>query len=194
MDKPVIVILLLSLGLQPAFALAQPSLGQHHGDTVVQVGVEPLSQEPFSSLSQDNLEKLLADVEKRYGEIASELRSLERQIAQKRRNIDKIELDILKKQRAIAKERRDLAGQVKAAYLMGQQEELKLLLNQQDPALSSRMMIYYSYINKARMLKIAQLEQSIADWSSWINNGNRKPCCWRKISSKKNCSNQPLMQ
>jgi len=114
-------------------------------------------------LPQDNLEQLLADVEKRYGEIAAALHSLYKQIEQKRQNIEKIELEIAVCQRAIAKERKDLAGQVKAAYEMGEQEELKLLLNQQDPALSSRMMIYYSYINKARMAKIAQLEKSIAD-------------------------------
>ncbi len=112
-------------------------------------------------LPQDNLEQVLADVERRYGETAATLRSLYKQIEQKRRNIDKIELEILACQRAIAKERKELAGQVKAAYEMGQQEELKLLLNQQDPALSSRMMIYYSYINKARLAKIAQLESSI---------------------------------
>jgi septal ring factor EnvC (AmiA/AmiB activator) len=118
---------------------------------------------PDIAQTQDNLQQLLSDVEKRYGEIAVTLRSLQQQIDTNRHNIDKIELSILASQRAIAKERKELAGQVKAAYEMGQQEQLKLLLNQQDPALSNRMMIYYSYINKARMAKIAQLEHSISE-------------------------------
>ncbi|MDD2724591.1 MAG: peptidoglycan DD-metalloendopeptidase family protein [Methylovulum sp.] len=163
MKNPIVWSLLLSIWLQHALAVDQAGTGQQQGQYDDQRSVDSSIQEPSSHLPQDNLEQLLADVEKRYGETAFELRSLERQIDQKRRNIDKIELDILKKQRAIAKERKDLTGQVKAAYQMGQQEELKLLLNQQDPALSSRMMIYYSYINKARMAKIAQLEESIAD-------------------------------
>ncbi|MDD5271431.1 MAG: peptidoglycan DD-metalloendopeptidase family protein [Methylovulum sp.] len=127
----------------------------------------PSDAASVAPLPQDNLEQVLADVEKRYGEIAATLRYLYKQIEQKRRNIDKIELEILACQRAIAKERKELAGQVKAAYEMGQQEELKLLLNQQDPALSSRMMIYYSYINKARLAKIAQLETSIQNLERW---------------------------
>ncbi|MDD1623519.1 MAG: peptidoglycan DD-metalloendopeptidase family protein, partial [Methylococcaceae bacterium] len=38
---------------------------------------------------------------------------------------------------------------------------LKLLLNQQDPALSSRMMAYFNYINKERLKKLADLEAAI---------------------------------
>ena len=104
--------------------------------------------QPEAIQVQDNLQQLLSDVEKRYGEIAVALRSLQQQIDTNRHNIDKIELNILASQRAIAKERKELAGQVKAAYEMGQQEQLKLLLNQQDPALSNRMMIYYSGIGR----------------------------------------------
>ena len=61
-----------------------------------------------------------------------------------------------------------LAGQLRAAYLIGRQEPLKLLLNQKDPALAGRMFAYYSYFGRARagqiklieddMQRIAQLE------------------------------------
>ena len=44
---------------------------------------------------------------------------------------------------------------------MGQKEQLKLLLNQQDPALSSRMLVYYDYLNKARLTKLAGISESM---------------------------------
>ncbi|MGR9088754.1 MAG: murein hydrolase activator EnvC family protein, partial [Gammaproteobacteria bacterium] len=44
---------------------------------------------------------------------------------------------------------------------MGRQERLKLLLNQQDPALSGRMMVYHSYLNKIRLKELAEFEESI---------------------------------
>ncbi|PPD50893.1 MAG: peptidase M23 [Methylobacter sp.] len=162
MEKTLFFSLLFGAWLHNAQAIDQWADPVHEASDD-QDSIQPSSQDTSPTLPQDNLEQLLADVEKRYGETASLLRSLLRQIENKRRNIDRIELDILTNQRMIAKERKELAGQVKAAYQMGQQEELKLLLNQQDPALSSRMMIYYSYINKARLAKIRQLEQSIQD-------------------------------
>jgi septal ring factor EnvC (AmiA/AmiB activator) len=50
---------------------------------------------------------------------------------------------------------------MKAAYAMGKKEQLKLLLNQQDPALSSRMLVYYDYLNKARLTKLANISESM---------------------------------
>jgi septal ring factor EnvC (AmiA/AmiB activator) len=44
---------------------------------------------------------------------------------------------------------------------MGRQEKLKLMLNQQDAGLSSRMMIYYGYLNKARIAKLAEINRSV---------------------------------
>jgi murein hydrolase activator len=54
-----------------------------------------------------------------------------------------------------------LAGQLRAAYLIGRQEPLKLLLNQQDPALAGRMFVYYSYFGRARAGQIRLIEDDV---------------------------------
>ncbi len=54
-----------------------------------------------------------------------------------------------------------LAGQMRAAYLIGRQEPLKLLLNQQDPALAGRMFAYYSYFGRARAGQIKLIENDV---------------------------------
>jgi len=120
-------------------------------------------QQDMQRLSQqkDNLQNLLADIQKHYGEIAALLKTLQIQIEQKRQNLDQIRQDMQTYQSEIDKLSKELAVQIRAAYTMGQKEKLKLLLNQQDPALSSRMMAYFNYFNKERLKKLIALETAV---------------------------------
>ena len=113
------------------------------------------------SLQKDSLQNLLADIEKRYGETAASLKSLQAQIEQKRQSLDKIRQEMQVYQTEIDKLSKELAGQIRSAYAMGQKDKLKLMLNQQDPALSSRMMIYYDYLNKVRLSRLADMDASV---------------------------------
>lgn len=106
-------------------------------------------------------DEALADIEKRYGEAAALLKSAQRKIDQKHRSLLKIRQDIQFYHNEIAKENNVLVNQVRSAYLMGQQSKLKLILNQQDPSSSSRMMMYYEYFNKERLTKLAAIEKAI---------------------------------
>lgn len=94
---------------------------------------------------------LLAQVDERYGDVAASLRSIEGQIKLTTESLDKIRKEINSYQGQIDKLSKELSRQVRAAYAMGQQDKLKLMLNQQDPALSSRIMVYYEYLNKSRL-------------------------------------------
>lgn len=112
---------------------------------------------------QTNLEKILADVEQRYGETAASLYSLRAQAKQKQQQMEAIRRDLQKLENSIDREQKSLAAQIKAAYKMGKQEQLKLLLNQQDPALSGRMLRYYQYLTDARLANIKAITRLIAD-------------------------------
>jgi murein hydrolase activator len=54
----------------------------------------------------------------------------------------------------LANTRAALAAELRAAYLIGNEEPLKLLLNQKDPAQAGRMFVYYSYFGRARAAQI----------------------------------------
>jgi murein hydrolase activator len=110
---------------------------------------------------KDQLLGLLAQVDERYGDVAASLRTIEDQINLTGSSLDKIRKEIGAYQAQIDKLNRELGGQVKAAYALGQQDKLKLMLNQQDPALSSRMMVYYEYLNKSRLEKLTNLRQTV---------------------------------
>jgi len=71
---------------------------------------------------------------------------------------------------ALQAERVSLASQARAAYMIGRQEELKLLLNQSNPASLGRTLTYYGYFAEQRSQKIksmqndeARLQQLVAE-------------------------------
>ncbi len=73
----------------------------------------------------------------------------------------------LKRRRATARaelrgQRAGLGDQLRAAYLMGRQEYVKMLLNQTDPTTFSRVLTYYRYLNGARMQQIDKIESALA--------------------------------
>ena len=110
---------------------------------------------------KDQLLGLLAQVDERYGDVAASLKTIEDQIKSTGLSLDKLRKEINSYQAQIDKLNGELGGQVKAAYALGQQDKLKLMLNQQDPALSSRMMVYYEYLNKSRLEKLSNLQQTV---------------------------------
>jgi septal ring factor EnvC (AmiA/AmiB activator) len=157
-EKPVfcfLLIVLVSIGRAEDLQTSN-ELNQIESDiNVVKQDMQRLS------LQKDSLQNLLADIEKRYGETAASLKSLQAQIEQKRQSLAKIRKEMLVYQTEIDKLSKELAGQIRSAYAMGQKDKLKLMLNQQDPALSSRMMIYYDYLNKVRLSRLADMDASV---------------------------------
>lgn len=74
--------------------------------------------------------------------------------------------DLKAEQQATSKridgEREALAAEVRVAYMNGRQEQLKLLLNQQDPGQLGRMMAYYGYFGRARAERITAIGEHLA--------------------------------
>jgi septal ring factor EnvC (AmiA/AmiB activator) len=55
-----------------------------------------------------------------------------------------------------------LAGELRAAYVNGRQERLKMLLNQDDPSRVGRMLAYYGYFGRARAERITVIKEHLA--------------------------------
>lgn len=112
------------------------------------------------TLQENKLNDQLADIENRYGETAALLRDIKKKVDQKHKKLNAIKQDMESYRDQMARLSRDLSGHIKAAYAIGQQEKLKLILNQENPALSGRMMVYHGYLNKIRLQKLAEIEDS----------------------------------
>ena len=107
---------------------------------------------------QAKLRQLLKRQEKQYGVVYRQIRQLKQKIAKQRRRLDAIKREQVGIQSNIRREKKALESQIRAAYAMGDHERLKVMFNQQDPLLSSRILVYYDYLNKARLKKIAYIE------------------------------------
>ena len=73
----------------------------------------------------------------------------------RRRRLRALEHEKAQRERELDGERSALAGELRAAYVNGREEQLKLLLNQEDPAAFGRMLAYYGYFGRARAERIA---------------------------------------
>ncbi len=111
---------------------------------------------------KERLHSQLAEIEKNYGVIALTLKQLAEQASNTRQQLTEIRQNINKQRQNIDRHKKGLQGQIRAAHALGKSEKLKLLLNQQDPALSSRMMVYYDYFNRARLAKLEEITASLS--------------------------------
>ncbi len=110
----------------------------------------------------DEVQQALRSAERKIGDYVQELKQLKRQLRQQDRQLQKSLKQQKQLQQDVAQQRDLLGEQVRAAYMIGRQEYLKLLLNQQDPAAMGRTMAYYKYFNQARQTQIEQALRSIA--------------------------------
>jgi septal ring factor EnvC (AmiA/AmiB activator) len=110
---------------------------------------------------RDRLTRQLRATEESVGKARDALDGLrqQRQAAVARR----VQLEAQQREREadLADDRSALAGQLRAAYLVGRQEPLELLLNQGDPAQAGRMFVYYSYFGRARAARIQAIEADL---------------------------------
>lgn len=103
---------------------------------------------------RDELSASLRDAEKKEAAAARRLQSIRAE--QKSNQAQRLDLRSQRdvEEDRLAGEREALAGQLRAAYINGRGERLKLLLNEQDPAKLGRQMVYYDYLNRARTRRI----------------------------------------
>ena len=77
----------------------------------------------------------------------------------------RVELDaaLAERKAELRNESAERAAQLRAAYMGGSQERLRLLLNQSDPATLGRLMAYYRYLNDYRAGNIDVVTAAIRD-------------------------------
>lgn len=101
-------------------------------------------------------EQAIAEAAKKVNETQAALRKTDKKLAELESR--KVELDDLKKN-----QQKTLANQLASAYLAGNHDYTKMLLNQQSPATIERLLAYYQYLNNARMASIKALQQTITE-------------------------------
>jgi septal ring factor EnvC (AmiA/AmiB activator) len=114
------------------------------------------------------------DIEKR-DKLSAQLRDAELGVQGARRKLEEtraqriasesrledLEREQASREKELAAERGALAGELRTAYVNGREEQLKMLLNQQDPAAFGRMLTYYGYFGRARAERIGSIRDKL---------------------------------
>lgn len=107
--------------------------------------------------------KFLKDIEVRIGERTHVLRKIDVQLHEQNNEFKKLKQQQRHTQIKLSNQRDILAEQIRSAYMIGKQEYLKLLLNQENPAAIDRTLTYYDYFHKARSHHIDEAVKTIAE-------------------------------
>lgn len=101
-------------------------------------------------------EQAIANAARKVNQTQTELATTDDELG--KLNQQQAKLDTLKKS-----QQETLANQLASAYLAGNHDYSKMLLNQQSPATIERLLAYYQYLNNARMASINELQQTLSE-------------------------------
>lgn len=122
------------------------------------------SVEKSISLTQQSKtkeERELRQIERQLSASSQKIQSLNDKLAQANKKIKALKNEQALLTDGITAQKSLLAEQLKSAYLMGKQQRVKMLLNQQQPDRMSRVLKYYDYFNQARIDNVEALEADI---------------------------------
>lgn len=158
-------------------ALTLPALPAAADEELAKIKEQELEEvrDRISDL-KESMDRAAADRDRLTGELQAaevaiaeqrlKLRDLERERAFTEKRRAELDSEIAVREAELERELRVLGDQVRAAYMSGNQERLKLLLNQQDPATLGRLMSYYRYLSEHRSANIRRVSDSIHELSA----------------------------
>ena len=156
------------------FAASTGALAQDDGAGLAKIKEQELEEvrEKISDLKKSmdrsarDRDRLTDDLQKAEIAIADKrlrLKDIERERAYSGKRLEELDAAIAEREAELALESDHLSAQVRAAYMSGSQEKIKLLLNQRDPAMLGRMMAYYRYFNDYRADNIGAVTAKIRE-------------------------------
>ncbi len=160
------LLILLALAACPF----DPSLAADPGKTAGQeerlqqlrTRIGDLKNELGSMRGQKNtVDAELEKTEREMGAVASALRQLDQKIGQSRARLDELGHERQESRQELQAMRAILTRDLRSAYVLGQQQQVKLLLNQDDPAVIARLMAYYGYFTRARADRIHGIKSAL---------------------------------
>jgi len=164
---PRVVALLVVFVLGPATAVptGKPEADARRTEAELQAVKSEIErvthQVAAEQVERDRLTRELRSSELSVGKAREGLDGLRRERAERASQRAALAAQKRLREADLAQNRSALAGQLRAAYLIGREEPLKLLLNQKDPERAGRMFVYYSYFGRARAEQIHLIEKDV---------------------------------
>ena len=135
---------------------AHEALGQSENDTrkqleQLEIEITQISEDISSATNRQNkLLKQLRDAEVDLGALSRNINQNKAELTVEQEALSALEADRTEQQAALNKQRNRIAKEIRSAWKMGRQGQLKILLNQEDPHAMARSLAYYRYLLTAR--------------------------------------------
>jgi septal ring factor EnvC (AmiA/AmiB activator) len=110
---------------------------------------------------RDALSGQLRDAEENVRGARGKLSDVRKRLAESDRELERLAAERAAQEAALEKQRDVLAAELRSAYVGGRQEQFKLLLSQENPAMLGRMLTYYAYFGRARAANIAGIQELV---------------------------------
>lgn len=122
----------------------------------------------LSKIQQEksSAEQAVKKTETEIGELEKQVNELQQQEKKTEQELGDLDQQKKKLQSSRLEQQKLIAIQARAAYQAGQQEPLRLLLNQQQPEKFSRNLTYYQYIGQARQQQINTFNETLRQLSN----------------------------
>ena len=160
--SPVLALCLLAAWPPPALAQTAEQARAEARLREIQQEMDRVREAMGRDASQrDQLSRELREAEVAAGTARNEVIRLQRERTQRASRRAELVHQRDNELESLSKQREALGGQMRAAFMIGREEPLKLLLNQRDPARAGRMFVYYSYFGRARAEQIRRIEDHV---------------------------------
>ena len=106
-------------------------------------------------------EKAVRGVERDIGRAVADIRLIDRKLDGLRAELLRLRAELAARQAALDAQRGRLVREIRAAYAMGRQRQVKLFLNQEQPSLMGRALTYFGYFGKARTASIGETRDAL---------------------------------
>lgn len=101
----------------------------------------------------------LARLEAAIGASTRALRRLDAEQAAQRQRLEALRRSRIEARTQLERQSGALRAQVRSAYALGRQAQIKLLLSQEDPQRLGRTLVYFDYLNRARAERIREIDE-----------------------------------
>lgn len=125
--------------------------------------IEKLQSEVESTRGErDEVRERLRNTERRISVLVRNLHDTDVRMRVETRHLNALEQERRRGRAELVDHRQELEQAMRAAYALGRQAYLKLLLSQEDPARVSRVLTYYRYLAAARATRIEDITRTLS--------------------------------
>ena len=111
---------------------------------------------------RDSVREEVRDLEQRIGDLLHNIRKTDARLRANERKLADLKARAVRESGNLTVQQKQLARQIYSAYVTGNQDYPKMLLNQENPTSVARVLTYYRYLNRERTQRITDIEATLS--------------------------------